>query len=181
MIIERIFNIVVGICGLLAFAITIGGIYYTFTHIPSPTGVNKDLIKIIYVLGTIIITLVSSFLFLSFTSFYHILKLQEKLGKLPIENKQQEGIIVSRERIIKNITGTMHNITHHHRNIIILLNDAINDLKEEFGEERLMELIKNNWQKPVFELKECIINAVSEYTNNSNPSDDITLIICKHN
>ena len=59
--------------------------------------------------------------------------------------------------------------------------EALNDLKEEFGEERLMELIKNNWQKPVFELKECIINAVSEYTNNSNPSDDITLIICKHN
>jgi len=59
--------------------------------------------------------------------------------------------------------------------------EALNDLKEEFGEERLMELIKNNWQKPVFELKECIINAVSEFTNNSNPSDDITLIICKHN
>ncbi|XOF34405.1 MAG: hypothetical protein ACL93V_03660 [Candidatus Electrothrix sp. YB6] len=149
MIVEKIFNIIVGICGLLAFAITIGGIYYTFVHIPSPTGINKDLIKIIYVLGTAIVTLVASFLFLSFISFYYIIKLQEKLGKLPIENKQQEGIIISKQRMLRNITASLHNITHHHRNIIILLEGAINDLKEDAHslDDKKCEKICNKFER----------------------------------
>jgi len=58
--------------------------------------------------------------------------------------------------------------------------EAMNNKNEEFGEDRLIQLIKKNWQKSIYELKEEIIKAIQKYTNYSNPADDITIIISRH-
>lgn len=59
--------------------------------------------------------------------------------------------------------------------------EAMNNKNEEFGEERLIQIIKKNWHKSIYTLKEEIIKAIQKYTNYSNPADDITIIICRHN
>ncbi len=58
--------------------------------------------------------------------------------------------------------------------------EAQNAKDEEFGEKRLSDLIIRNREESVHRIKEEIIYSIKQFTKTSNPSDDITLIICKH-
>ncbi|RMF58127.1 MAG: GAF domain-containing protein [Calditrichaeota bacterium] len=50
---------------------------------------------------------------------------------------------------------------------------------EEFGEERLMELLKNCSGGTATEIKERILNALLDFTSNAQLHDDLTLIVIK--
>ena len=58
--------------------------------------------------------------------------------------------------------------------------ETMNAADEEFGEDRLTALIKENRNLNVFELKSIIISAVEEFSGKDSPDDDMTLVICKN-
>lgn len=67
--------------------------------------------------------------------------------------------------------------------VIVLYTDgvteAINPNKEEFGEDRLMQLIKEQHELPANELIKTIENVVMEFTEDEPQFDDFTLMIVK--
>lgn len=58
--------------------------------------------------------------------------------------------------------------------------ETMNRSEEEFGEKRLIELVKSNIHLSGFDLKEKIIEELKIFSDFEKPDDDITLIICKH-
>ena len=69
--------------------------------------------------------------------------------------------------------------------IIILFTDGVvevfNDNDEEFGEERLIEIIKANKNKSTTEIRDAIYMAVKEFASDSYTFDDFTMIVLKRN
>ncbi len=59
------------------------------------------------------------------------------------------------------------------------LSEAMNDNDEEYGDDRLCNLIEDNAEKTVTELKEIIIDSILSFLNGRNLSDDLTLILLK--
>ena len=57
--------------------------------------------------------------------------------------------------------------------------EAMNSANDEFGEERLVELLKANRSRTTHELEKKIINTVKEHSRHELQSDDITLMILK--
>jgi len=55
-----------------------------------------------------------------------------------------------------------------------------NEQEEEFGDQRLVDLIVRNRNKSVFELKAMIINAIHNFSGEDHNKDDVTLVICKY-
>ena len=55
-----------------------------------------------------------------------------------------------------------------------------NNKDEEFGEARLIDLLIQHRDKTVEQIQKKIIQSLKEFSDNTNPVDDITLIICKH-
>jgi phosphoserine phosphatase RsbU/P len=50
---------------------------------------------------------------------------------------------------------------------------------EEFGYDKLLEVVKNNYHKSALEIRDEIISAVNKHMDNASPEDDITLVILK--
>ena len=69
--------------------------------------------------------------------------------------------------------------------ILVVFTDGIseswNNKEEEFGENRVSELIKNNPSTPAAEILNAIHTAVDRHTNGSRATDDKTLIVVKRN
>jgi len=61
------------------------------------------------------------------------------------------------------------------------ITEAMNIKEEEFGEERLIDLIKENKSLPSSELIELIIRKVKEHAGNVEQMDDMTLVVIKKN
>lgn len=59
------------------------------------------------------------------------------------------------------------------------LSEAMNDKDEEYGDDRLCQLVEANADKSVQELKEIIIDSILKFLNGRNLSDDLTLILLK--
>ena len=60
------------------------------------------------------------------------------------------------------------------------ITEALNSNGEEFGEERLINLVKNNLQLSSYDLKDLILTKVNQFTQSSEISDDQTLVIIKY-
>ncbi|RMH61428.1 MAG: GAF domain-containing protein [Calditrichaeota bacterium] len=60
------------------------------------------------------------------------------------------------------------------------LTEAMNADGEEFGEERLAEIIRQNADKNVEGIRESVIDAIMAFLNDSNLHDDLTLVIVKN-
>lgn len=67
--------------------------------------------------------------------------------------------------------------------IIAMFTDGLTEARnihgEEFGEQRLCTLIKNNAQLSSFALKELVIDEILQFLNKQNLHDDLTLLIIK--
>lgn len=61
------------------------------------------------------------------------------------------------------------------------INESVNEELEEFGYNRLEEIIKNNSNLSVEELSNKIMKSVTTFSRNSSQHDDITLILIKWN
>lgn len=59
------------------------------------------------------------------------------------------------------------------------LTEAANKNKEQFGSERVKEIVKKNHERPTSELVELIMKEVDEFTEHNLFEDDITVIIAK--
>ena len=57
------------------------------------------------------------------------------------------------------------------------ITEAMNAENEEFGEQRLQDVIAQNHQATSFELLEAVINSVKQHAGNTPQSDDVTLVI----
>jgi sigma-B regulation protein RsbU (phosphoserine phosphatase) len=59
------------------------------------------------------------------------------------------------------------------------ITEAMNANDEEFGEERLMAVVRENWSVSSSELIEKIVAAVQRHAGDTPQSDDITLVVVK--
>jgi serine phosphatase RsbU (regulator of sigma subunit) len=59
------------------------------------------------------------------------------------------------------------------------LSEARNTRGDEFGDDRLCDLIRKNAKKPVSELKNIILDSILNFLNGQNLADDLTLLIVK--
>jgi serine phosphatase RsbU (regulator of sigma subunit) len=57
--------------------------------------------------------------------------------------------------------------------------EANNPQEEEFGEERLLEVIRLNWSGSVEELRSKVLTAVREFAAGTPAADDLTLLIAR--
>jgi phosphoserine phosphatase RsbU/P len=69
--------------------------------------------------------------------------------------------------------------------VVVLFSDGVTeasrmDVDEEFGEERLGEVLLGCSTKPAAAMIETVIQNVAEFTNGAPPADDITLIVVKY-
>lgn len=88
--------------------------------------------------------------------------------------------------IVKDETFTNKSITDvSEGDILVMLTDGIleaHDGREcEFGDERILNLIKNHRNKKADDIIEHIYENVCDFTYDSPPEDDITALICKLN
>jgi predicted ATPase/serine phosphatase RsbU (regulator of sigma subunit)/tRNA A-37 threonylcarbamoyl transferase component Bud32 len=67
--------------------------------------------------------------------------------------------------------------------VVVLYTDGIteaeNENKEEYGIERLTQVIEANWQASVSELRQAIVNDMQAFISPEKPDDDITLLVLK--
>jgi sigma-B regulation protein RsbU (phosphoserine phosphatase) len=59
------------------------------------------------------------------------------------------------------------------------ITEAMNNTEEEFGEQRLIDVILQNKNEPAKDLIEIIIKKVQEFSGIQSQMDDITLVIIK--
>ena len=68
--------------------------------------------------------------------------------------------------------------------VIVLYTDGITEAtnleKEEYGLERLCEIVRLNWQRSAEEIKQAVIDDVQQYIGTQKIFDDITLLVVKH-
>lgn len=67
--------------------------------------------------------------------------------------------------------------------LLVLYSDGVteclNGLEEEFGEERFIEVLRQNRTKPAAEIAGTVTNALLEFAAGAPPADDITLVVAK--
>ena len=70
-----------------------------------------------------------------------------------------------------------------HGDILVVFTDGISeawgDDEEEYGEDRLADLVKENESLAVVELEKLIQSDVEAYTKGSPATDDVTVIVVK--
>ncbi|HWP42008.1 MAG TPA: SpoIIE family protein phosphatase [Blastocatellia bacterium] len=61
------------------------------------------------------------------------------------------------------------------------ITESVNDRDEEFGEERLIDVVRNNLHRSASGMRDRIDEALSRFVGNAAPVDDMTLMIIKRN
>jgi len=71
----------------------------------------------------------------------------------------------------------------HHNEIIVFYTDgvteAFNNKEEEFGMDRLVDVVRSNRQKSAAEIQEQIYRAVKSFASDRNLLDDLTMVVVK--
>jgi sigma-B regulation protein RsbU (phosphoserine phosphatase) len=57
--------------------------------------------------------------------------------------------------------------------------EAVNPADEDFGEQRLAELVASLKDRPAKEIVEAIHTAVAQFTQGAPPADDITVVVAR--
>ena len=60
------------------------------------------------------------------------------------------------------------------------INEAVNEAREEFGAERLREVVHANAKASVKEIQVSILKAVSDFVRGADQADDMTLLILRY-
>ncbi len=80
-----------------------------------------------------------------------------------------------------NLNYTQTAIPIHPGDYLCLYTDGVtelqNDNDEEFGEERLIEVLKTNYGKPPRAMKFAILDAMKEFAGDTELQDDVTLVV----
>ena len=59
------------------------------------------------------------------------------------------------------------------------ITETFNLDKQQYGLDRLCDVISQNWQNPIEEIKQAVINDVVTFRGEQKQFDDITLLILK--
>jgi len=57
--------------------------------------------------------------------------------------------------------------------------EAVNPSDEDFGEQRLAELVASMQDRPAREIMEAVHNEVAKFTQGAPPADDITVVVAR--
>lgn len=97
-----------------------------------------------------------------------------------VERLQLGGIVIG---FIQNFEYRQEELDFNPGDILLLYTDgiteAMNAEEEEFGEERLIKILKENKDKNVYEIRKNIIQSVQRFSLRKAQDDDMTLLICK--
>ena len=63
---------------------------------------------------------------------------------------------------------------------LVMFTDGINEAGEEFGTERLREVVHSNAKASVKEIQASILKAVSDFVRGADQADDMTLLILRY-
>lgn len=106
---------------------------------------------------------------------YHYSFKKEKICVLDVKSKPLG--------ILQNIRFEEKTVNYEKKDVIVLFTDglleATNKKGEEFGEDRIMETIKENHSLKAESIKRKIIQAVKSFTKKNEYDDDFTLLIIK--
>lgn len=93
---------------------------------------------------------------------------------------KEGGIVVG---ILPDMSYEEGTIEFSPGSVLVVYSDGITESmdvnEQEFGEDRLINLIKENKNLPVSDLINLIINAANEHAGNAEQMDDMTLVIIK--
>lgn len=74
-------------------------------------------------------------------------------------------------------------IKMNHGDILFLYSDGVTDtmniMRDQFGDENVKRVIKNNSQKSAEEIKSALLNAIISFRGSANQHDDLTMVILK--
>ena len=131
---NKIINILFGLCSLVGLIITVATLTHTLNKINAitePTEIYSNLSLIYKTLGYAVVSLIVIFIIQSILFNNNLTKLQQQLGLLPVENEQLTDKVDNYIRIYRSTTNSIHNIIHSYRYIYILLRDAVIELRKE--------------------------------------------------
>lgn len=130
------------------------------------------------------------------TFFYGILNLES--GTLDYANGGHDAPLLFRYKnsdpeflnstglllgVMEEADYTMNSISFRLNDILLLFTDgiteAMNREQEEFGLDRLIEVMKANRHETADQIKVSILDAIEEHANRTSQSDDITLMVIK--
>ncbi len=121
-------------------------------------------------------------------------------GNLVVTGQHEEVLVVRKNGQVERVdtidlgfmVGLEADITHLVRYLevhlqpgdgIVLYTDgvteAMNLQNEQYGIERLCEVVQANWQRSVIEIQDAIVNSVRRHIGAGKPFDDITLLVVK--
>jgi len=152
---NKTMNMLFGVCSLVGLVITIATLTHTLNKINAlseVTEIYSNLSVIYKALGYTIVALIVIFLVQSILFNNNLTKLQQQLGRLPVENEQLADKADNYIRIYKGTTGSIHNIIHSYRYIYILLRDAVIELRKDDCSlsEKECRSISNSFEKYIF-------------------------------
>ena len=82
-----------------------------------------------------------------------------------------------------HVTWNYNYLFLNNNDIIVLftdgINEAVNEDFDEYGYNRLEEIIKNNSELAVEEISNRIMKSVTTFSRNNSQHDDITLVLFK--
>lgn len=85
---------------------------------------------------------------------------------------------------LANETYTQQVTSFSKGDLMVLYTDGItetmNEDSQEFGVDRLLNVIKQNFSKNSYEIKRTILEELKKFTGQNEPDDDATLIVIKH-
>jgi len=100
-------------------------------------------------------------------------------GQLPIY-LENSGLVLG---VFNNVKYTEESIMIQRGDVLVIYSDgiceAMNDEKEEFGEQRLQEIVLLHKEAPADILVEKIISAIELFNQGAPQNDDMTLVVVK--
>ena len=74
-------------------------------------------------------------------------------------------------------------VEFHPGDVMVLYSDGVveaaNTAEEEFGEERLESIIRENWSRPSIEIRDEIMRQVQAFVGREQVQDDLTLLVVR--
>jgi len=78
---------------------------------------------------------------------------------------------------------TEHGLVLGEGDLVVLVTDGVLESQapygEEFGEQRLLEVLREHRHHPAREILDCIYESVRQFTEHEKQADDVTIVICK--
>ncbi len=100
-----------------------------------------------------------------------------------VENLETTGLILG---ILPGSEIAQSTCKLNRGDLVVLFSDGVTeasrvDADEEFGEERLGQILRECAAEPAAEMISTVIRKLTEFTSGAPPADDITLVVAKYN